>query len=132
NACIFSTFIFAAILKPASSASYSASLFALAKFNRRAWEYSAPSGSIRMRPTPDPCSLEAPSVYSFHMSALVPKFSGVLVFGTSCYSLLFPSVKVSFGPLAFTCVELSSAIVSARKSASTCPFIALLRVYLMP
>ncbi|GJT45742.1 hypothetical protein Tco_0954457 [Tanacetum coccineum] len=35
-ACIFSTFIFAAIFKPASSASYSASLFELAKFNRRA------------------------------------------------------------------------------------------------
>ncbi|GJV49798.1 hypothetical protein Tco_1440010 [Tanacetum coccineum] len=35
----------------------------------------------------------------------------VLVSGTSCSSLLFPSLKVSFGLLAFTCVELSSAYV---------------------
>ncbi|GKG51738.1 hypothetical protein Tco_0544376, partial [Tanacetum coccineum] len=69
-----------------------------------------------MRPASDLCSLEAPSVYSFHMSVLVPRFSSVLDSGASCSSLLFYFVKVSFSLFAFTCVELSSAIVSARRS----------------
>nr|GEV19785.1 hypothetical protein [Tanacetum cinerariifolium] len=60
------------------------------------------SNGPRMRHTPDPCSLDAPSVYNFHMSYLVLRFSG-----------------------------LSFAITSARKSASTCPFIKLLGAYLM-
>nr|GEV99026.1 retrovirus-related Pol polyprotein from transposon TNT 1-94 [Tanacetum cinerariifolium] len=60
------------------------------------FEYSAPSGSIKMRPALDPCSLEAP---------------------------------VSFGPLAFDCVELSSAIVSTKKSASTCLYVITLIVW---
>ncbi|GJX84528.1 hypothetical protein Tco_0335302 [Tanacetum coccineum] len=79
-----------------------------------------------MRPAPDPCSLEAQSVYSFHKSALVPKFLGALASGAFCSSPLFPSARVSFGPLAFICVELFSAIVSAKKSMSTFPFITLL------
>ncbi|GJV51131.1 hypothetical protein Tco_1446872 [Tanacetum coccineum] len=85
-----------------------------------------------MRPAPDPCSLEAQCIYSFHKSALVPKFSGALASGALCSSSLFPSARVSFGPLAFICVELFSAIVSAKKSTSTYPFIALLGAYLMP
>nr|GEV59214.1 reverse transcriptase domain-containing protein [Tanacetum cinerariifolium] len=57
----------------------------------------------RMRHAPDLCLLDTPSVYSFHMSFSVLEFSG-----------------------------LSSAIASARKSASTYPFIMLLGANLMP
>nr|GEX66639.1 hypothetical protein [Tanacetum cinerariifolium] len=95
-------------------------------------EYSSPSGSIKIRPTPDPCSLKDPLVYSFHKSASVPKFSDALASEASYSSTLFPSARVSFGPLAFICVGLSPAIVSAKKSTSTYPFIALLGAYLMP
>ncbi|GJZ27496.1 hypothetical protein Tco_0571749 [Tanacetum coccineum] len=95
-------------------------------------EYSAPSGSIRMRPSLDPCSLDAPSVYNFHMSASALRFSGALVSVSSCSSILSPYAKMSFGPSVFACVGLSSAIVSARKLARTCAFIALLKAYLMP
>nr|GEV90454.1 hypothetical protein [Tanacetum cinerariifolium] len=96
NACIFSTFIF---VKFSSRVSYSTSLFELAKFSRRAYGYSAPSGSIRMRHALDPCSLDAPSVYSFHMSYLVLKFLGASVFVTSCSSMLSPSTKKNLAPL---------------------------------
>nr|GEY31171.1 reverse transcriptase domain-containing protein [Tanacetum cinerariifolium] len=43
-----------------------------------------------------------------------------------------PSIRVSLCPFVFTCVGMSYAVVPARKSASTCPFIALLGAYLMP
>ncbi|GJU51909.1 hypothetical protein Tco_1221464 [Tanacetum coccineum] len=88
------------------------------KFNRRAQEYSAPSRSIRMRPAPDPCSLDAPSVYGFHMSVLAQRFSGALVYVSFCSSILSPSTKVSSRPYVFTCVGLSVIIVSTRKSRS--------------
>ncbi|GKC65757.1 hypothetical protein Tco_1098355 [Tanacetum coccineum] len=84
-----------------------------------------------MRPAPNPCSLDAPPVYNFHMSASALRFLGALVSVSSNSSKLYPSAKVSSRPSVFTCVGLSSVIVSAKKSVSTCPFIALLGAYLM-
>ncbi|GJR86010.1 hypothetical protein Tco_0210021 [Tanacetum coccineum] len=69
-----------------------------------------------MRPAPDPCSLDALLVNNFHMSASALRFSGALVYVSSCSSILSLYAKMSFGPSVFACVGLSSAIVSARKS----------------
>ncbi|GJZ17091.1 hypothetical protein Tco_0553214 [Tanacetum coccineum] len=79
-------------------------------------------------------SIRAPFVIPSHYTAasLLRASSLLLSSLASCSSLLFPSARVSLSPLAFICVELSSAIVSAKKSASTCRFIALLEAYLMP
>ncbi|GJT40751.1 hypothetical protein Tco_0940616 [Tanacetum coccineum] len=85
-----------------------------------------------MRLALDPCLLDASSVYNFHMSVLALIFVGAWVSVASYSHGFSPSVQVSTDPSIFACAGLSSAIVSARKSASTCPFIALLGVYLMP
>ncbi|GKA76587.1 hypothetical protein Tco_0783048 [Tanacetum coccineum] len=56
------------IVSLASRASYSASLFMLVKFNRRAYVNSTPLGLIRTKPAPDPLLFDAPSVKRVHFS----------------------------------------------------------------
>ncbi|MFS7931158.1 hypothetical protein Hanom_Chr04g00352751 [Helianthus anomalus] len=80
--------------RPAKRASYSASLLELLNSSRSAYVTSVPSGSVRIRPAPDPSALEAPSVYKDH------GFSG---------ALSASSVPFSSG-------------ISTKKSAITCPF----------
>nr|GEU46273.1 ribonuclease H-like domain-containing protein [Tanacetum cinerariifolium] len=54
-----------AVLRPASSASYSASLFVVSNLNRRAYIYSFPSRLISINTILEPLELEAPSVRKF-------------------------------------------------------------------
>ncbi|GJY79789.1 hypothetical protein Tco_0485590 [Tanacetum coccineum] len=55
--------------RPASNASYSASLFVVSNSNLKAYVYSFPSGLISIKPALEPSELEASSVYSFYMTA---------------------------------------------------------------
>ncbi|KAI3802011.1 hypothetical protein L1987_30133 [Smallanthus sonchifolius] len=98
NTCIFDTFISLAIFKPASKASFSASLLVLGKSNRRAYVNSFPSEFTRTKPAPEPSMLEAPSTYSIH------------VFGGYSYCSTFFTIFVA---------SFDSSGTSVRKLANT-------------
>ena len=53
------------------TASYSASLLEVRNPNLSAYSMSIPSGEVRIRPTPLPWALEAPSIESFQMERSV-------------------------------------------------------------
>jgi hypothetical protein len=89
---------------PAIKASYSASLLDARNSNRRAYVTSFPSGSVRMRPAPEPSFLDAPSMYSVHIGVFLSAL-GFEVVAPLC------SLGESF------------LGVSAMKSAITCPLI---------
>ncbi|GJV62608.1 hypothetical protein Tco_1473436 [Tanacetum coccineum] len=109
-----------------------ASAFLFSSLGPHTLHRSIPSKSIRMSPAPDPWSLDALWVYNFHMSA---SSVGIMA---DCSYLLFDDSGASFcsensfRPGAPSLVGSSPAIVSARKSANTWPFIAFLGAYVMP
>ncbi|GKB03038.1 hypothetical protein Tco_0831127 [Tanacetum coccineum] len=103
------TFIFLAIRRPASRASYSASLSVLVKLSRRAYVNSTLLGLMSTNPAPDPLLFEASSANKVHL--LISSW-----FGDPAGSR-----KNSSG-----CVPAGA---SDKKSANTCPFIALLGSY---
>ena len=91
-------------LRPAMTASYSASLLEAWKPNLRAYSTSIPSGEVRIRPALFPWALAAPSTDNFQMGR-----SGV-------------SWVASTG---------SAGVNSMMKSTKICLFIAVLGLYLM-
>ncbi|KAF5757007.1 hypothetical protein HanXRQr2_Chr17g0821571 [Helianthus annuus] len=91
-----------AILKHASSASYSALLLEHSKSNRRAYISLISSGLINMRHAPEPFPLDDPSVYNFQV----------------CLAVLDSGMSWTTG----SCITSPSGI-SGKKSAITCPLI---------
>ena len=86
------------------TASYSASLLEVRNPNLSAYSMSIPSGEVRIRPAPLPCTFEAPSTESFQMER------SVVVWASLAGS---PDVN------------------SMTKSSKTCPLIAVFGLYLM-
>ena len=86
------------------TASYSASLLEAWNPNLSAYSMSIPSGEVRIKPAPLPCAFEAPSTESFHI-------------GRSSSERVGSASSIGAN--------------SMTKSARTCPFIAVLGLYLM-
>ncbi|MFS7901968.1 hypothetical protein Hanom_Chr01g00005811 [Helianthus anomalus] len=92
-----------AIRRPASSASYSASLLEHSKSKRKAYISLIWSGLISIKPAPDPLPLDDPSVYNFQV----------------CLAVLVSGMSWTTGS-----VTTSPSGISAKKSAITCPLTA--------
>ena len=86
------------------TASYSASLLEAWNPNLSAYSMSIPPGEVRINPAPLPCAFVAPSTESFQM-------------GRSVCAWVF--------------LVSSAEVNSMTKSAKTCPFMAVLGLYLM-
>ena len=86
------------------TASYSVSLLEVRNPNLSAYSMSIPSGEVRIRPAPLPCTFDAPSTESFQMEGLV-----------SVWAFSAGSAEVN----------------SMTKSAKICPFIAVFGLYQM-
>ena len=86
------------------TASYSASLLEAWNPNLSVYSMSIPSGEVRIKPAPLPCTFVAPSIESFQMGRSV----GAWVFSVG-----------------------SAEVNSMTKSAKTCPFITFFGLYLM-
>ena len=84
--------------------SYSASLVEVWNPNLSAYSMSIPSGEVRIRPAPLPCSFEAPSIGSFQVERSV---------------------------VAWASLAGSADANSMKKSAKICPFIVVFGLYLI-
>ena len=86
------------------TASYSASLLEVWNPNLSAYSMSIPSGEVRIRPALLPCAFEAPSIESFQMERSV---------------------------VVWASLAGSADVNSMKKSAKTCPFIAVFGLILI-